>query len=178
MSRVILLNGTPGSGKSTLAEAWMLANPERRAVVEVDRIKHALPMWPEDAQAAGLRARELALMAVVATVEEGHDVMLPQFLARPEFADALAQAAALTGAESVELVLDVTPSQVTERLITRRETPDRPEQATNDLGVTPDEAADLVERVQAWAKARPQVRMVDASGTPDEVLARIEVALA
>ena len=33
-------------------------------------------------------------------------------------------------------------------------------------------------RVQAWAKARPQVRMVEASGTPDEVLARIEAALA
>ena len=64
------------------------------------------------------------------------------------------------------------------RLTTRRKNPDRPEQATNDLGVSPDDAADLVAAMAAWAAERPGVRRLDASGSPDEVLARIEAALA
>lgn len=176
MSLLVLLNGAPGSGKSTIAQRWLEADTEHRGLVEVDLIKHALPTWPDDARSAGLRARELAADEVAALLGRNRDVVVPQFLARPDFADALAAVARRCAAEYVEVLLTLPAATVARRLEVRRTAPHRPEHVENDLGVSPDQAADLVAALDAWAADR-RVRRVDATGSPEDVVARLERVL-
>lgn len=176
MNRVVLLNGAPGSGKSTIAQRWLESDPDHRGLVEVDAIKHALPSWPHDAHTAGLRARELAAVQVAVLLSQHRDVIVPQFLAQPAFADALSEVARNAAALSVEVLLTLPAADLGRRLAARRAAPHRAEHAENDKGVSPDQAADLVASLDAWAAAR-QVHRVDAVGEPDEVLARLEQLL-
>lgn len=117
---LVLLNGLPGSGKSTLARAWCDEHAAGLPLaLDVDVLRSMLGGWQDRLLDAGLAARALALAAIAAHLKAGRDVVVPQFLRRPEFADALARTAADAGAHFLHCCLEITTSVAAERLDAR-----------------------------------------------------------
>jgi len=104
MARLILLNGPPGSGKSTLAARYAAGHPLTLAL-DIDDLRRMLGGWLERLPEAGLLARRMAIELARLQLREGRDVVVPQFLGRPDFIDALAELCATEGAEFVEIVV-------------------------------------------------------------------------
>lgn len=104
MTRLIVLNGPPAAGKSTMARMYVADHPLALAL-DVDLVRAQLGAWRTDPQAAGLAARRLAVVMAREHLRAGHDVVVPQLVARPGFLDQLAALAAETGARYDELVL-------------------------------------------------------------------------
>ncbi|MFB9683099.1 AAA family ATPase [Amycolatopsis plumensis] len=102
--KLILLNGPPGSGKSTLARRYADHHPPALAL-DVDQVRAMLGGWRSSPGEAGLLAREIALAAARTHLRAGHDVVVPQLLARPAFAERLEALAGETGASFHEIVL-------------------------------------------------------------------------
>ncbi len=104
MADLILLNGPPASGKSTIAQRYVDLNP-LALNLDIDVIRSLLGGWVEQPEAAGLVARALALAMAEQHLEKGNNVIVPQFLGRPEFIDQLAEVAGRTGCRFVEVGL-------------------------------------------------------------------------
>lgn len=172
MSTLLLVHGPPGVEKSTVAAALVRDRP-LALLLDVDRIRHDLGRWDEDLDAAGRQARRLALALAHRHLADGHDVVVPQFLVRPEFAEDLRAVAAKLGARFAEacLVLDAEP--LAERLRERHETPDRPEHAALNALVGAADAPSLVERAAAFVGTRPGAALIDAGGSLDQVTDRL-----
>jgi predicted kinase len=118
--KLILINGIPASGKSTLARAWC----ERQAVrlplaLDIDALRAMLGGWRGALHEAGLAARELAIAAIDAHVRSGRDVVVPQYLRRPEFIERLEATAHARGALFVETALIVDPAEAEARFRAR-----------------------------------------------------------
>ena len=176
MARLVLVNGAPGSGKSTLARLLVAGDADALAL-DVDQLKHGLGAWPGNPSRAGLRARELALTLVSAQLAAGADVVLGQYLARPEFPAQLEQAAAAHGARFHELLLDLDAAELAARLAARAAPPDRPEHAENSSLVGPEDAERLLAPLTDVEELRPGTVRVDAHGDPAAVLARIRAVI-
>ena len=84
MPRLLLINGLPGSGKSTLAARYVADRP-LALCLDVDVVRGLLGAWQEHPHEAGLLARRLALAMARVALHEGRDVVVPQFLGRPQF---------------------------------------------------------------------------------------------
>ncbi len=82
MAQLVFLTGAPGSGKSTLARLLVDAR-SLALLLDLDTLRAQLGDWKADPDAAGIRARLLALAAARAQLELGGDVVVPQFLRRP-----------------------------------------------------------------------------------------------
>lgn len=170
---LLLLNGPPGAGKSTLAAALAddLASPPVSAAaplplaLDVDTIKHALGRWDQDASAAGLRARRLALAMADRHLRDGHDVIVGQYLARPEFVRHLDALAAEAGAEFLHVLLELPASELARRLRARRDAPSRPEHTTNAALTDPSDAQQLIDSLADIRRLFPDIHPVDASGS-------------
>ncbi|MDP2289881.1 MAG: hypothetical protein Q8M22_01745 [Actinomycetota bacterium] len=104
MPDLILLNGPPASGKSTLAAALVARRP-LALNLDIDLVRGSLGQWRSTPGDAGLAARRLALAMAGTHLGFGHDVIVPQFLAREEFIDQLAVAAVTAEARFVEVAL-------------------------------------------------------------------------
>ena len=104
MARLILLNGPPGSGKSTLAARYAADRPLTLAL-DIDDLRRMLGGWVERPLEAGLQARRMAVELARLHLREARDVVVPQFLGRPEFGETLAELCAAEGAQFVEIVL-------------------------------------------------------------------------
>jgi len=167
--RLVLLNGAPGSGKSTLA-ALLAAQTPLALALDIDTLKHSLGEWDQDLSASGLQARRLAVSLIRQHLADGHDVVLGQYLARTPFLEELEQLAADCGARFIEVALILDEATLAQRLSSRREHPDRPEQARNDRFVGPDDAAELVRSIDEVLKHRPSARRVDASRTRSHIV--------
>ncbi|EOD69323.1 ATP-binding protein [Amycolatopsis vancoresmycina] len=102
--KLILVNGPPGSGKSTLARRYADDHPPALAL-DVDRIRAMLGGWRTSPGEAGLLAPEIALAAARTHLGAGHDVVVPQLVARPGFPERLEALAAECGATFHEVVL-------------------------------------------------------------------------
>ncbi|WP_307854508.1 AAA family ATPase [Micromonospora sp. C31] len=102
--RLIVLNGPPGCGKSTLARRYVEDHP-LALDLDIDRIRDLVGRWREHAGPAGLLARAVALAAARAHLAGRHDVIIPQFLGRPEFIEQAERIAYDTGAQFHEIVL-------------------------------------------------------------------------
>jgi predicted kinase len=102
--RLILLNGLPAVGKTTLARRYA-EDHALTLVVELDTLRRLLGRWQDDPATAGLLARALSLPMALAHLRGGRDVVVPQFLARPEFIGDLESLASQSGARFLEFVL-------------------------------------------------------------------------
>ena len=176
VTRLILINGAPGSGISTLAAA-LAQDAAMTLALDVDALKHSLGRWREDSQASGLHARALALALAREHLASGHDVVLGQFLARTAFIEQLEALAATLDVHFVELILDLDPTRLAERLAARRDSPSRAEHTVNNHLVGPDDAQRLVESLGALHRTRPRAVWVDAQGSLASTLDRIRAAL-
>lgn len=171
MPRLILVNGPPAAGKSTLARRWAAAHPLALAL-DVDAVREQLGDWRADPRAAGRAARGIAAAAAESHLAEGHDVLVPQLLARPEFPDRLA---ALAGDGYVEVVLNLPKAESLRRYAQRWRAGTDPVHGT---GPAPDldEIGTLYDRVMTFAAGRAHVA-VAADGTAEETWAAFRLSV-
>src|SRR3954453_1840624 len=102
--RLILLNGPPAIRKSTLALRFVHDHP-LALCLDIDGIRRLIGSWQEYPEESGMLARAAALAAIAEHLAAGHDVVVPQYLGKPEFVDRLAQTADAAGAIFHEVVL-------------------------------------------------------------------------
>jgi predicted kinase len=101
---LVLLNGPPASGKSTIAGRLITQRP-LALNLDIDVIRSLLGDWKARPADAGIAARRLAVAMALGHLAAGNDVIVPQFLARAEFIEQLAETTATAGARFVEIAL-------------------------------------------------------------------------
>ena len=161
MPKLILLNGPPAVGKSTLARRYADEHP-LTLVLEIDIVRALLGSWLEEWQRSGTVAREIALAMAHTHLEAGHDVIVPQLLARRPFVELLAATAESAGATFHEFAL-LDPREVVLARLEQRTEPEGAfsaralmEKQGNTAGDAYDDfVAALAERPDAIAIADP-----------------------
>ena len=115
---LLLVNGPPGVGKSTVARRWSDDHP-RSLVVEVDDLRTRLGGWAGD-DGSRVLARQLAVDLISGHLRRGYDVVVPQYLGRPEFRDRLRAIAGELGVTFVEVCLVAPAETAVDRFRLRR----------------------------------------------------------
>ncbi|MGO8957925.1 MAG: AAA family ATPase [Streptosporangiaceae bacterium] len=104
MPSLILLNGPPAAGKSTLAQRYADEHP-LTLNLDIDRIRGMLGQWRGNLPQSGLLARKVAIAAASVHLAGGHDVVVPQLVARLAFIEQLEVAARDCAARFCEVFL-------------------------------------------------------------------------
>jgi len=176
--RLIVLNGPPGCGKSTIAQRYADDHP-LTLNLDVDRVRALLGSWKQDAYAAGLRARAMSVAAARVHLTAGHDVVVPQFLARPSFLDELAMLAAETGAVFRELVLLDSRDSVVRRFAERTKASADPVHLDAAAQVADGDLERMYDALLDLVQSRPGATVIPApEGGIDETYAAVLDALA
>lgn len=160
MPRLILLNGPSACGKSTLARRYAEDHP-LALNLDIDELRAMLGGWRDDPRSSGLLARAIALAAARTHLASGHDVVVPQLLARPDFIEQLEDRAREAGATFDEIVLVDSKPNMLRRFTERGDHPhgDASEQ----------ELSALYDQLMALLPSRPNARIVPVQdGKPDE----------
>jgi predicted kinase len=160
--RLILINGPPACGKSTMAQMYAAGHP-LALVLDIDRVRGCLGRWREDLPSAGRAARAIALAAAREHLRAGHDVVVPQLLARPGFLTDLEHAARDTGAAFAEIVLLATKDDMLRAFADRAASARPADIAAHDLAGHPGSDADLTamhDRLTALLATRPGAMIV------------------
>ena len=135
-ARLILLNGPPGIGKSTLAQRFVDEHP-LALNLDLDSVRRMLGDWQQRPIDAGLLARAMTLEMARVHLTSGHDVVIPQYLGRPQFLEQAEQVAGEVGAPFLEFVLMDGRDNAVRRFLDRTTTSTKPAHA---------EAASLMEQ--------------------------------
>ncbi|PSL53807.1 putative kinase [Saccharothrix carnea] len=162
MPRLIALNGPPGCGKSTIARRYADDHPPALAL-DVDRVRDLIA---GDLAEAGRLARDIAIAAARTHLTSGHDVIVPQFLGRPEFLDRLSALAADVGAGYHEIVLHDTRENAIRRFTER-----------GTIQATPTELSAMYDNLQAVIATRHPTVIPSVEGDPTHTYHTLLAAL-
>lgn len=161
MPSVILLNGPPGIGKSTLAHQYAAAHP-LCFCLDIDSLRRSIGGWQQHPAESGALARQMAVAMINVHVGAGHDVILPQYLGRPDFIEELERTAAAAGARFRELVLMDSRENAVTRFAARASDAsltehhrEAAEQAGGDEGLR-----EMYDRLHALLSGRPDTRVI------------------
>jgi predicted kinase len=171
MTLLIHLNGLPGVGKTTLARLYSDEHP-LALNLDVDLIRRALGQWQAHPTDSGVQARRLAIAAIGVHLHEGFDVVVPQFLARPDFLLDLQNVASETGSQFVEILLAAPLNTVKRRFQDRTDRAVDPQhiEAAQMIGSQGSGAAlDVMNRdLQVLVRNRVHLVVVDTEGLTSE----------
>lgn len=168
MARLILLNGAPGVGKSTVGRLLVDARP-LALLLDLDVVRSWLGPT-DDLRASHLAARRVALAMAADRLAAGADVVVPQYLGRPEFIVELESLADATLSGFVEIVLVTSPDVGRARFEARGAVP--------QLVGADEPWSAMHARVSLLLATRPGARIVDAHGDVAATVALVEAALA
>jgi predicted kinase len=173
--RLILLNGPPAIGKSTLAGRYVADHP-LALNLDVDTVRGMLGRWRDRPTEAGLRARAIAVEMGRVHLRAGHDVVIPQFLARPEFPEQIERLAEEEGVSFAEFVLLDARENAVRRFVERTAaaaTPAHTEAAEALLQFGgPDELERMYDRLLGLLTRRPHAQVIRSrAGDVDAVYA-------
>ena len=168
MARLILLNGAPGVGKSTLARRHADDHP-LTLVLDIDIVRSLLGPT-DDITSSWLAARARALAMAECHLRAGHDVVVPQYLGRPEFIAQLRSVAGATDAVFTHVVLTIDASAGEERFVARGDVP--------QLVGANETYPEMHTRLEALRPSLADVVLVDASGGADATYRGLRRALA
>ncbi|MEV4600183.1 AAA family ATPase [Amycolatopsis sp. NPDC049253] len=168
--RLIVLNGPPAIGKSTLAERFAQDHPPTLNL-DIDRVRSLVGGWRAQPKESGSAARALALAAARAHLCAGHDVIVPQLLARADFLVQLEELARDVGASFHELMLADTRENVLARFVARAPGPHHHDTTVADVAAFHD-------RLGALLTDRPRARVITTSaGRVDDAYRAVLAAL-
>jgi hypothetical protein len=145
--------------------------------LDVDGLKHALGRWRDDPIASGLHARRLALAIAREHIRAGWDVVVGQYLPRTDFIEQLECVSAESDAMFIEVVLDLSSSELTTRLARRAAAPSRTEHLVNNQLVVPDDAQHFIESLRNLRETRPNAIWIPAQGTVAQTLDRLRTVV-
>lgn len=163
MPRLVLLNGPPGIGKSTLAQMYV---DDHLGVLnlDIDQVRCLIGGWRANFAETGELVRPLALGMVRTHLLAGHDVVMPQLLARRHEVERFESVALSTGARFCEIMLLDTKQHSIERFEHRGSTAELPwhrqVQAIVDENGGRGLLADMYERLVDVLQARPATTVV------------------
>ena len=163
MPTQLLLNGPPASGKSTFA-ARLVDVRSLALNLDIDVIRSHLGGWLDHPREAGSTSRALALEMARTHLRSGHDVVVPQYLARVDFIEQLELFASSVRAAFVEVLSDPDHSTAIEMFETRRRCP--ASQVHLDAAALVDRSEDedplgaLYDALQRIPELRPAMRRV------------------
>jgi predicted kinase len=179
---LVLLNGPPASGKSTLATRLVRTRP-MALNLDIDLIRGQLGAWTDSPADAGVAARRLAVAMTATHLADGHDVVVPQFLARKEFIAELADTAERAGSAFVEIALIVSRAETIEAFGGRSASPDN--QQHRDAHTLIERSGGLAalgemyDRYIELLDTRPNAKRIEARrGDVEGTLRAIETTLA
>jgi predicted kinase len=169
MPCLIVLNGPPGIGKSTVALRFVEDHPMALSL-EQDVVRGLLGGWRTREDESGTLARELCLAMARTHLGAGHDVVVPQFVANPDYLDRLSDLGRHVGAQYTEFVLLDDLGSAERRFHARINDPLRAEHQRI--------AADLIEqaggyehqyaRLARCLAGRKVIEIISTEGDPDE----------
>jgi predicted kinase len=142
--------------------------------LDIDSVRRLLGRWRDDPNRAGLLARAMTLTMAREHLRGGHDVVLAQFLGKPEFLEQAEAVAAGTGAQYHEIVLMDGRDEVARRFAERTRAAADPAhveagELVAELGGAPTLAA-MYDRLLLLISTRPRAHVVQCpEGAPDEV---------
>ena len=180
MTRLIHLNGLPGVGKSTLARRYV--EEHRFALnLDVDLLRRSLGQWQEH-PTSGLQARRLAIAALRLHLRDGFDVVVPQFVAGPDFLVDLDEVATETNAEFIEVWVRAPLDVVKRRFRDRTDAAVEPQhvEAAQVIGGGGSDAApdEMSRELQVFLRSRSGLIAVDTDGmSPEQSYRRLMVSL-